>query len=90
MRSDLNHRIIVDALRAAGATVTVLSNSGLPGLPDLLVGYGGHNLLMEVKNRSGGNRLSLVQKDWLRRWAGQACVVYDEQDALSVLYGTFE
>jgi hypothetical protein len=90
MGTDHNQSQIVATLRAAGATVTILAGCGLPGVPDLLIGYGGHNLLMEIKNKSGLNRLSPVQKDWLRRWAGQACVVYDEQEALSVLYGTFD
>jgi hypothetical protein len=90
MGADHNQSIIVAALRAAGATVTILANCGLPGVPDLLIGYGGHNLLMEIKNRSGRNRLSPVQVDWAKRWAGQVTVVYDEQDALSVLYSTFE
>jgi hypothetical protein len=85
-----NQSTIVAALRAVGATVTVLTGSGLPGLPDLLVGFGGINILMKVKNRSNRCRLSPSQKDWIRRWAGQIAVVYNKDDALNVIYGNFE
>lgn len=57
-RRDRNEVEIVAALTAAGASVTYLSS---PGVPDLLVGYQGRTLLLEVKvglgprgGRSGG------------------------------------
>jgi hypothetical protein len=43
---DGNEAAIVDALRAAGATVTRLGDAGVP---DLLVGYRGSTLLLEIK-----------------------------------------
>jgi hypothetical protein len=87
---DGNQSRIVGTLRAAGATVTILAGCGLPGVPDLLIGYQGYNLLMEIKNKNGFNRLSPVQKDWINRWAGQVAVVYNEQEALNVLYTLLE
>ena len=46
---DANHEQVVTALRAAGATVQSLAGVG-KGVPDLLVGYQGQTLLMEVKD----------------------------------------
>ena len=89
-RTDANQSRIVAALRAAGATVTILSEVGC-GCPDLLIGWHNHNLLMEVKNLHGrGDRLTDAEAEWLRRWAGQVAIVYNEQDALAVLYGSYE
>jgi hypothetical protein len=31
-----------------------------------------------------------AEADWIRRWAGQIAIVFNEQDALAVLYGSFE
>ena len=89
-RVDANQSRIVATLRAAGATVTVLSRVG-HGCPDLLLGWHGHNLLLEIKNLDGkGDRLTDAEVEWIRRWAGQVAIVYNEQDALSVLYGSYE
>ena len=49
-RRDSNEVEIVRALIAAGASVTHLS--GVDGLPDLLVGYQGRTVLLEVKHLS--------------------------------------
>lgn len=49
-RRDNNEVQIVAALTAAGASVTHLS---APGVPDLLVGYRGATLLLEVKTELG-------------------------------------
>ena len=47
-RPDANKSVIVDALRAVGATVTNLA--GGQGVPDLLVGLEGRNVLIEIKS----------------------------------------
>ncbi len=87
---DANQTSIVVALRAAGATVTILAGVGC-GCPDLLVGWHDHNLLLEIKNLQGrGDRLTDAQIEWIKRWAGQVAVVFNEQDALAVLYGSYE
>lgn len=46
-KRDENEKPIVDALRAIGATVDRLNDFGVP---DLLVGYRGRTILLEVKN----------------------------------------
>src|SRR3972149_1571025 len=48
-RTDANHTEIVNALQAIGASVTSLADVG-GGCPDLLVGYRGQNMLLEVKD----------------------------------------
>jgi Holliday junction resolvase len=90
MRPDANQSQIVAALRAAGATVTILAGVG-GGCPDIIAGWHGHNYFFEIKNSTGrGNRLTEAQTKWIERWAGQIAVVYNEQDALAVLYGSYE
>ena len=89
-RTDANQSRIISALRAAGATVTVLSEVG-SGCPDIVAGWRGHNYFFEIKNLTGrGNQLTEAQTKWIKGWAGQIAVVYNEQDALSVLYGSYE
>lgn len=81
-RVDDNQAEIVEALRAIGATVTHLHANG-HGCPDLLVGWQGVNVLMEVKQPKG--RLNTRQARWHRQWAGQVCVVTSSQEAWDVL-----
>ena len=89
-RVDGNQALIVEALRLAGATVTILAKVG-SGCPDIIAGWHGHNYFFEIKNLTGrGNRLTEAQTKWINGWAGQVAVVYNEQDALSVLYGSYE
>lgn len=61
------HAAVVQALRDAGASVEVLEGRRA-GVPDLLVGYRGKNLLLEVK--SGVEGLSLEQQVWHGCWLG--------------------
>lgn len=81
-KSDANQGSIVAALRAAGASVEVLSDAGR-GCPDLLVGVHGRNLLLEVKGLAGG--LTPVQRTWHRDWRGQVSVVTSPEEAVRVL-----
>lgn len=79
-KRDGNEQEIIDTLRKAGATVTQLSDSGLP---DLLVGYLGVNLLMEVKTPKGS--LSDDQEKWHAAWRGEVLVVRSVDEALEAL-----
>ena len=79
-RTDGNHGQIVEALRAAGCTVQSLAAIG-DGTPDLLVGVGGRNLLVEVKDGSKSpsrRRLTDDERTWHAAWAGQVAVVATE------------
>lgn len=84
-RDDCEARIVV-ALRAVGASVQSLSETGCP---DLLVGYRGINYLLECKDAHGksgkGNRktasgLRASQDDWFGRWKGAAPIVVTTPD----------
>lgn len=81
---DDNQKEVVQALRAAGCSVQSLATTGA-GVPDLLVGYGGQNYLLEVKNPQGRNRLTPAQKEWHAKWRGQCAVVRSVQEAFSAI-----
>lgn len=71
-RTDANQSEIVDALRKCGATVQSLAAVG-DGVPDLLVGLAGMNLLIEVKDGSkppSGRKLTPDQEAWHAAWGG--------------------
>ena len=90
MRPDANQSQIVAALRAAGATVTILAGVG-GGCPDLLIGFRGVNLLYEIKNLAGrGDRMTAAEIVWIEAWRGQIAIVHDYDEALRVLYGSIE
>ncbi len=87
---DGNQRKIVATLRAAGASVQILSSVG-QGVPDLLVGLidrrlgDGRNLLMEVKDGSkppSARELTPDEADWHHAWLGPVVVVKNEEEAL--------
>ena len=87
-KKDLNQQPIVDALRAAGCSVTILS---APGVPDLLVGRGGRTYLLEVKGGLGprggksGRELTKDQLLWWATWQGHAMLVRTPQEALQAV-----
>ena len=67
-RIDTNHKEIVKALREAGASVVSLA-SMKHGCPDLLVGYAGETLMMEVKKDSKA-RFTPDQLEFMAKWKG--------------------
>jgi hypothetical protein len=81
-RVDANQSDIVQALRDLGATVQCLHTLG-QGCPDLLVGFRGRNLLLEVKN--GNKRVTYDEANWQAVWQGQVAVVHSMDEALSIL-----
>lgn len=81
-RTDANQHAIVKALRWRGATVHSLHRVG-QGCPDLLVGFKGHNLLMEVKTKDG--TLTKGEADWHRKWEGMVYTVRTCDEALDIL-----
>jgi hypothetical protein len=78
-RIDTNHKEIVKALRDAGATVVSLA-AMKHGVPDLLVGYAGETLLMEIK-RDSKARFTTDQLDFMSKWKGGAVSRVDSVDA---------
>jgi len=86
-RIDANQPEIVKALRAVGASVQSLADMGR-GVPDLLVGWRGLNLLFEVKDGAkppSARRLTPDEERWHRGWRGQVVVVEDPRSALAAL-----
>lgn len=84
---DENQPEIVKALRGVGATVQVLSAVG-KGCPDLLVGWQGLNVLLEVKWPLGSpsqRKLTEAQVDWHRDWRGRVRVVHSVDEALTAI-----
>lgn len=91
-KRDVNERDIVTALRCMGASVQQLDAKGCP---DLLVGWEGVTLLMEVKQhhgmaKAGGKRtdsgLLPSQDEWWRTWRGlRPVVVTTAEEAVAVL-----
>ncbi len=84
---DDNQRAIVAALRERGATVQLLHAVGR-GCPDLLVGYRGMNLLIEVKDGRkppSARQLTPDQIIWHRAWVGQVEVVESTDQARLLL-----
>lgn len=81
-RIDANQPEIVAALRAVGCSVQTLAAVGA-GVPDLLVGVSGVNLLMEVKTASG--KLTKDQVPWHESWRGQVAIVRSVDEALNLV-----
>lgn len=76
---DGNHAEIVDALRRMGCSVQSLAPVG-KGCPDLLVGYSGRNVLLEVKAQKG--QPTSDQMTWGARWSGQLGIVRTIEEAM--------
>ena len=83
-RVDVNQKEIVHALRTFGATVQDLSMVGA-GCPDLLIGYRGNTILIEVK-RDSKAKLTSHQVDWHDNWRGGLVVRIESiDDAIALL-----
>ena len=85
-RTDANQADIVAAMRAAGASVWII------GIPvDLLIGYRGKSLLMEIKTLTGKRepkaaRYTPLQIAFLTEWrGGPVSTVTDVEGALTAL-----
>ena len=91
-RIDANHEQVVSALRAAGASVQSLAGVG-KGVPDLLVGFQGKTLLMEVKDGKktpSERRLTEDQLKWHGAWRGGPLAVVDGVDAALRMLGVMK
>lgn len=87
-RTDANQKIVVKALRDAGATVQHLHAVG-DGCPDLLVGFRGSSHLVEVKDGKkppSARKLTPDQVEWHGAWKGSPVhVVKSVTEALAVI-----
>ena len=84
---DANQPEIVDALRVLGCSVQPLHSVG-KGCPDLLVGFRGKNILVEVKDGTktkSARKLTPDQTKWHQHWAGQVAIVECIEDLPLIL-----
>jgi hypothetical protein len=89
---DANQEQVVEALRAAGASVQTLAAVG-KGVPDLLVGFQGKTLLLEVKDGRkppSERRLTEDQLKWHGAWRGGPLAVVDGVDAALRMLGVMK
>ena len=86
-RIDANQNKIVDALRKAGAVVRIISQGD--GIPDLLVGYKGYTILMEVKDGDkvpSARKLTEAEQKFFDDWRGGMLVIVNSvEEALETL-----
>lgn len=78
-RRDANEQEIVDALKAAGASVRRLH---VPA--DLLIGYRGQTWLIEVKTKHGWS-FTAAEREFRLQWHGQLAVVQTAEQALRLI-----
>lgn len=73
-RKDGNHNAIADAFRAAGASVIETHRLG-DDFPDLVIGWRGRTVLVEVKNPEGRDRETEGQRLAREAWRGDLWVI---------------
>lgn len=86
-RIDGNHRPVVEALTKATMRVQSLASMG-KGVPDLLVGWRGVNVLLEVKDgtrKPSERTLTADERDWHATWGGQVAVVETPEEAVTAV-----
>jgi len=80
-RVDENQSDIVAALRAVGATVRVISQGD--GIPDLLVGFMGKTILLEVKDGKkppSARKLTPAEQKFFDEWRGGSLAIVNTVD----------
>jgi len=88
-KKDANQKEIVTALEGVGCTVADLSAVG-SGVPDILVGFGSKNYLIEIVGpdklkRFPPDGLSDNQIEWHKVWNGSVYKAASVQEALDVM-----
>ena len=86
---DANQEQVIKALRSVGAVVQSLAAVG-KGVPDLLVGYQGKTILLEVKDGNkppSARKLTEDQIKWHGAWRGGPLAVVDGPDAALRMLG---
>ena len=89
---DANQAEIVADLRKLGASVQSLTTVG-KGCPDIVVGYMGVNLMVEIKDGSNPpskRRLTQDEDKWHLEWVGQVAIVENTRQARALLNGVRE
>lgn len=76
-RVDVNQRQITKELRAAGFSVAITSQLG-KGFPDLVIGYKGVNLMVELKATSK-DKLTPHEVEFRDNWKGQYLIAWSSE-----------
>lgn len=77
----------MEALRRCGATVAITSALG-NGFADIVVGYGGRNYLVEIKDGSqpeGAQKLTPDEATFHEKWRGQIVIIRSVEEAINFL-----
>ena len=84
---DANQKEIVAALRKIGCSVEHLHTVGA-GVPDILVGYQGRNILIEIKDGNkppSQQKLNDKQVEWHSLWRGEVYVINSADSAIKLI-----
>lgn len=86
-RKDENHIAIVKNFRQLGATVLDTAQLG-NGAPDILIGYKGHNVAIEIKDGSkvpSQRKLTPDEVKFHDEWQGWIEIVYSVDDVINLV-----
>lgn len=86
-RVDGNQKKIAEIFRKAGASVACTHQLG-HGFPDLVVGFNGRTILIEVKDGDkapSARQLTEDERKFHSQWQGAIAVVAHESEVLDVL-----
>lgn len=78
-RVDGNQNYMVDKLRRLGVSVAITSSQG-SGFPDIVCGYKGVNLLVEIKDPDkppSARKLTELEESFKESWRGSYIVATD-------------
>lgn len=79
-RVDVNQRQITKELRAAGYSVAITSQLG-KGFGDIVVGYKGVNLIVELKATSK-DKLTPHEVEFQSNWKGQYLIAWSSEQII--------
>lgn len=82
-KRDANHGRLVATFKQLGCSVAELTDTGIPGWPDIIVGCVGVNRLVELKNPEtayGKRGLNSNQVAFSRDWSGDRVWVASTTD----------
>jgi len=81
-RVDLNHAAIINGLRQAGIAAHSIASVG-DGLPDILAGFRGVCMVLEVKRYKEGP--TEAEREFASRWPGPYAIVTSPNEAVEAV-----
>ena len=91
-KTDFSQSEIVKKLRSCGVSVEPRMATVGHGVPDLLCGFQGRNVLLEVKTgeRDCDRRLTNYERGWHDNWSGQVAIVSTFDEAMDAVLEVIE